>query len=115
MRKWLTPGMGVKRWFGLSLLGLLVFTVGIMILADVPSDLWTTLRSRFSVRTTLGVGSAVVGVSVILFGVIRGFMTMYHAVAPNPTRKLVDVLYERKQLESGLKIAVMGGGTGLSM
>jgi len=114
MRKWLTPGMGVKRWFGLSLLGLLVFTVGIMILADVPSDLWTTLRSRFSVRTTLGVGSAVIGVSVILFGVIRGFMTMYHAVAPNPTRKLVDVLYERKQLESGLKIAVMGGGTGLS-
>ncbi|MCA9781453.1 MAG: YvcK family protein, partial [Candidatus Eremiobacteraeota bacterium] len=39
---------------------------------------------------------------------------MYNAVAPNPTRKLVDVLYERKQLESGLKIAVMGGGTGLS-
>lgn len=39
---------------------------------------------------------------------------MYQAVAPNPSRKLVDVLYERKQLESGLKIATMGGGTGLS-
>jgi uncharacterized cofD-like protein len=114
LRKWLTPGMGVKRWFGLSLLGILIFTCGILILADVPAELWDTLRARFSVRTTLGVATAIGGVMVIVLGGVRGFMTMYNAVAPNPSRKLVDVLYERKQLESGLKIVVMGGGTGLS-
>ncbi|MFA7480587.1 MAG: YvcK family protein [Vulcanimicrobiota bacterium] len=114
LRKWLSPGMGVKRWFGLSLVGICLFICGILILVDVPSELWTSLRSRFSVRTTLGVGATTAGVMVIVLGVVRGFMTMYRAVAPNPGRKLVDVLYERKQLESGLKIAVMGGGTGLS-
>ena len=112
--KWLTPGMGVKRWLALSILGILVFTCGILILADVPSELWAHLRARFSIRTTLGTATAFGGMVIVIFGVARGFMTMYNAVAPNPSRKLVDVLYERKQLESGLKIAAMGGGTGLS-
>lgn len=114
LSKWMSPGMGVKRWFVLSFAGLLVFTCGILILADVPSELWSTLRARFSVRTTLGMGTAIGGMVVVIAGVVRGFLTMYQAVAPNPTRKLVDVLYERKQLESGLKIATMGGGTGLA-
>jgi len=111
--KWLTPGMGVKRWFVLSLFGIFLFTCGILILADVPAEFWDTLRARFSIRTTLGTGTAIGGVVVIVLGVVRGFMTMYQAVAPNPTRRLVDVLYERSRLESGLKIATMGGGTGL--
>ncbi len=114
LSKWLSPGIGVKRWFVLSVCGLLVFTCGILILADVPSELWASLRSRFSIRTTLGMATAIGGMAVVILGVVRGFLTMYKAVAPNPTRKLVDVLYERKQLEAGLKIATMGGGTGLS-
>lgn len=110
----MSPGMGVKRWFALSVCGLILFTCGILILADVPAALWDDLRARFSVRTILGVGTAIAGMIVVVGGVVRGFMTMYKAVAPNPTRKLVDVLYERKQLESGLKLVALGGGTGLS-
>ena len=106
--------MGVKRWFGLSFLGIACFACGILILADVPSSFWEQMRARFSVRTTLGVGTAVGGMSIIVFGIIRGFQSMYSAVAPHTTRRLVDVLYERKQLGSGLKIVTMGGGTGLS-
>ena len=113
-RKWLTPGMGVKRWFGVSLIGIGLFTLGIMILADIPPHFWGLLRERFSVRNTLGIGAAVGGMMVIVFGMLRGFKTMFNAVSPHPTRKLVDVLYERSQLGSGLKIVTLGGGTGLS-
>ncbi len=114
MRKWLTPGIRVKRWFAVSLIGFFVFTVGIMILADMPTHFWELLRERFSVRNTLGVGAAVTGMLGIVFGLIRGFQTMYSAVQPNPTRTLVDMLYERSQLGAGLKIVALGGGTGLS-
>lgn len=106
--------MGVKRWFGLAVIGIFLFTCGILMLVDVPHELWEHLRARFSVRTTVGVGVAAGGVIVIIFGIARGFMTMYEAVSPNPQRKLVDVLYERHQLGAGLKIVTMGGGTGLA-
>ena len=104
----------MKRWFAVSIFGFLVFTVGILILADVPAHFWELLRERFSVRNTLGVGAAVAGMLGIVFGLIRGFQTMYSAVSPNPTRTLVDMLYERSQLGAGLKIVALGGGTGLS-
>ncbi len=106
--------MGVKRWFGVSIVGFLTFTLGILILADMPSHFWELLRERFSVRNTLGIGAAVSGMGIIVFGLTKGFQTMFNAVQPNPTRKLVDVLYEKSQLGSGLKIVTLGGGTGLS-
>jgi uncharacterized cofD-like protein len=106
--------MRVKRWFAMSLFGFLMFTVGILILADMPSHFWELLRERFSVRNTLGIGAAVGGMGVIVYGLARGFQTMFNAVHSHPTRRLVDVLYEKSQLGSGLKIVALGGGTGLS-
>ncbi len=113
LSKWLSPGMGVKRWLILSVCGIAFFTLGVLMLVDVPSELWSLLRARFSVRTTLGVATALAGLLVVVYGVTRGFQSMYQAVVPNPSRPLVDLLYERKQLGSGLKIVALGGGTGL--
>lgn len=106
--------MHVKRWLSTALVGLALFTIGIMILADLPPHFWGVMRERFSVRNTLGIGAAVTGLAVILFGFLRGFQTIFQAVQVHPRRKLVDVLYEKSQLGSGLKIVAMGGGTGLS-
>lgn len=114
IRKWLTPGMRVKRWFAFSILGLLMFTVGILMLADLPPHFWVVMRERFSVRNTLGIGVSVAGLAVVVFGLVRGFQIIFQAVSPNPNKKLVDVLYERRHLGSGLKIVALGGGTGLS-
>ena len=106
--------MRIKRWFVLSVLGFVVFTGGILLLANLPAHFWDLLRERFSVRTTVGIGAALAGLGIIVFGLTQGFKTLYDAVLPNPTRKLVDVLYERSQLGSGLKIVALGGGTGLA-
>ncbi len=112
-RKWLTPGIGVKRWVILFVLGLAWFTVGVLMLADVPSDLYDQLRARVSVRATVGIGSIVAGLLVIALSWHRWLKTIYQAVAPEQKRQLVDVLYERRQLEHGLKIVAIGGGTGI--
>ncbi|MGE0493614.1 MAG: uridine diphosphate-N-acetylglucosamine-binding protein YvcK [Vulcanimicrobiota bacterium] len=113
-RKWLTPGIGIKRWLLLSVTGLLCFTLGILVLADVPADFYSFLRARVSIRATVGVFSILAGLVIMVVALYRWFGTIFAAVAPNEKKLLVDVLYERRQLEHGLKIVAIGGGTGLS-
>ncbi|MCA9793662.1 MAG: YvcK family protein [Candidatus Eremiobacteraeota bacterium] len=113
-RKWLTPGIGIKRWLLLSVAGLLCFTLGILVLADVPAAFYSFLRARVSIRATVGVSGILAGLLLMVVALYRWFSTIFAAVAPNEKKLLVDVLYERRQLEHGLKIVAIGGGTGLS-
>lgn len=112
LKKWLTPGIGVKRWLLLSVAGLICFTGGVLLLADVPSELIAELRSRVSLRLTAGWAAIAVGLLGIVVAWYRWSSTIYQAANPG-RRKLVDVLYERSQLGQGLKIVTIGGGTGL--
>ena len=110
----MTPGIGVKRWFLLAFFGLFCFTIGVLVLADVPSNFYSELRSRVSLRTTVGFGGIIGGLSFILVGWYFWFATISRAMrAPNEKRKLVDLLYEKSQLGQGLKVVALGGGTGL--
>lgn len=113
LRKWLTPGIGVKRWLLVAISGLICFTTGVLVLADVPSMLYDELRSRVSLHTFIGWGGIAMGIFLILVGWERWFVTISKAMAPNQKRKLVDLLYERSQLGQGLKVVAIGGGTGL--
>ena len=114
LKKWLTPGIGIKRWLVVAVCGLLFFTGGVLVLADVPAFLYDELRSRVSLHTFLGWAGIMVGVLFMFLGWERWFSTITKAMAPNQKRKLVDLLYERSQLGQGLKVVALGGGTGLS-
>lgn len=113
LKKWLTPGIGVKRWLVVAGGGLLCFTVGVLVLADVPAFLYDELRSRVSLHTFLGWVGILLGLFFMLLGWERWAATISRAMAPNQKRKLVDLLYERSQLGQGLKVVAFGGGTGL--
>lgn len=111
--KWLTPGIGVKRWVMVSILGLLLFTLGVLVLADVPSDFYSQLRRTIPLRKTVGSVVILGGLLLMALSWSRWLGTMYRAVDPYEKKQLVDVLYERSQLEQGLKLVAVGGGTGL--
>lgn len=111
--KWMTPGIGIKRWLLLSVLGLLLFTAGVLLLADVPSSFYSHLRRVIPLRKTVGLGAVITGLVMMALAWWRWLATIYRAVDPYEKKQLVDVLYERSQLDQGLKIVAMGGGTGL--
>jgi uncharacterized cofD-like protein len=102
---WLYPGIGIKRWIGLSTFGVILLVIGS-----------SGLRAeQFLVIQILDLVILLSGIIILILGFKRLVSAFINAIMP-PSREteLVDMLYQRKQLSRGPKIAAIGGGTGLS-
>lgn len=121
--RWFKPGLGVKRWLVLILLGITLLGVGFAILlldlyrTEWGSDLILTLLSYASLRFLprelrvlifggLGVGLVVFGIWELNRSLLRPFM--------RPGRAVVDELTSYRRLERGPRVVAIGGGHGLA-
>jgi uncharacterized cofD-like protein len=130
--KWLYPGMRVKRWFILVILGTLVVTVGVDILL-LPR--WLDLGEAFihffydqfgiiwfeqapgltwTYQVVLGLPVIVLGVLLIFGGTQQVVRSITGELNPENREPIVDIIRRRRQLAQGYRIVVIGGGTGLS-
>lgn len=99
-RRWLQPGIGLKRWALVHALGITLIVAGAMLLRD----------ARIPAGLLVGTG----GVVLVLVG-LRGLLRAIDRVLfPSGTPTLVDVLRQRRTLARGPRIVALGGGTGLS-
>lgn len=106
MFKWLYPGIGIKRWIGLSAFGVILVIIGSINLRT--EEYW-----MLQILDTIVVAS---GIIILILGVKRMMHSLIVAVMPSSRGAgLVDILYLRKQLSRGPKIVAVGGGTGLSV
>ncbi len=96
--------MQVKRWLFLAVAGVLMFGIGAALL-PVKGSLTVSL-----VSLVILVG----GLVVLVMGVAQMVRSLLEVVSPDHTHNLVDVVFQRRHLERGPKIVVIGGGTGLS-
>lgn len=121
--RWFKPGLGVKRWLVLILLGITLLGVGFAILlldlyrTEWGSELILTLLSYASLRFLprelrvlifggLGVGLVVFGIWELNRSLLRPFM--------RPGRAVVDELTSYRRLERGPRVVAIGGGHGLA-
>lgn len=120
--QWLVPGLGVKRWFLLTLAGTTLIGVGLAILIldiyrNAPETWWLPLLSAASLRVLarpiralifggLGLGMILIGI----WGINRALMKPYI----RPGSPMVRALSQHRRRERGPRIVVIGGGTGLS-
>ncbi|MCK9603891.1 MAG: YvcK family protein [Candidatus Omnitrophica bacterium] len=104
--KWLHPGIGIKRWIGLSAFGVILVVIGS-----------NRLRvEEFWVIQILDAVIVISGIILLILGIkhlMRSFIAAFLPVTKGD--ELVDILYQRTQLGRGPKIVTVGGGTGLSM
>lgn len=118
--KWLYPGMLIKRWIFLLLIGIILFGTGLGGLLRLPNPpqfvrgferifLSESLVSRPVVMLIL-----FLGLICIALGLQRLLKSVYSLFAPHEKKDLVDVVYEKRQLRRGPRIVGIGGGHGLS-
>jgi uncharacterized cofD-like protein len=103
--KWLYPGMHIKRWLVLATAGVLLFGMASALL---------TAHASFLVRAA-SLAMLVLGIAAVIAGVVGTVRSLLDVVSPaQPQRDLVDVIFQRRHLDKGPKVVVIGGGTGLS-
>jgi len=121
--KWLYPGMHIKRWLVLMVIGVAMMTFGLSYLVReayleglrLPGFMyWATLQ--FIPRYVRGVMYMSAAVGLILYGIYKFNQSVISALAPNRdnTESLVNTIYNQRFLRRGPKIVAIGGGTGLS-
>jgi uncharacterized cofD-like protein len=125
LRRWLTPGIGVKRWLLVVFLGLLLLAMAFAhMLRQVTRDfepsgpfaaLIDVVTLQFLPFALRGLIVGVVGVALVAFGAYRVLRVMTDPLrAPDADQPLVEVIYQKRFLAKGPRIVAIGGGTGLS-
>jgi len=104
--KWFYPGIGIKRWVGLSAFGVVFLILGTANLRS--EEFWL-----FQILDALIVIS---GIIILILGIkrlMRSFIAVF--VPSSRGTELIDILYQKRQLSRGARIVTVGGGTGLSV
>src|SRR5262245_32141031 len=119
--KWLYPGMHIKRWLALLLLGVAIMGLGISYMLREAYMTYTFpgvfyyLTLQFFPRYLRGGLFILTSVTLIFLAVWHLNRSLLSAVMqPGRTDRMVDLVYNARFRSRGPRIVAIGGGTGLS-
>jgi hypothetical protein len=120
--KWFYPGMHIKRWLFLLLVGVAVMGLGFgYFLREIYQSYqfpdWAYyVTLQFWPRWVRGALFVGLSVGVILYSIWQLNRSLLSAfLRPGNDQSLVNIIYNHRYLRRGPKIVALGGGTGLSM
>ncbi|MDX2141095.1 MAG: uridine diphosphate-N-acetylglucosamine-binding protein YvcK [Chloroflexota bacterium] len=108
--RWLTPGLGIKRWFVMLALGilLLVVTISLIVVALLQGGYNNTLQLWIGALVGLGAGLWLITYGVV--SLVRRFLQPYRQ---RHSGEVYDTLHRYSLAEKGVRVVAIGGGTGL--
>lgn len=109
---WLRPGIKVKRWILLAILGILIiiFAVNEMLWNGYYSVYYKCFYAFLNITGVFLLYIAITeGVRSIIALINKGYLRF-----SLDSKKIENLMYEKRLLIKGPKIVVIGGGTGLS-
>lgn len=121
--RWLAPGLGIKRWFFIVLVGITFLGLGLAVLL---LDLYRTQSTNQTLLTILAYASlrflpralrvlifGGIGIGLLAFGLYRLNRSLLRPFI-RPGHTVVDELANYRRRERGPRIVTMGGGHGLA-
>ena len=119
LRRWLQPGLGVKRWLLAMVVGTVLFGLGVALLllnlyrVSPGSPFVSLLRldgATYGLRIILLLASGVFLLYLSVFRLNRTLLAPYLRSG----KPVVEAVAEHRRLGRGPKVVALGGGTGLS-
>jgi conserved hypothetical protein, cofD-related len=121
--KWFYPGMHIKRWLALTIIGVAMMTFGLSYIVreaylsgyTLPGFMYY-VTGQFIPRYVRGAAFMISALGLILFSIWKLNHSLLSVLVPNRDRNasLVNTIYTQRFLKRGPKIVAIGGGTGLS-
>jgi len=95
--------MRIKRWICLCTLGIIMITSGAV--------RWAS--AEFPIKQS-GLLLLIAGIGAVILSIEKIIKVFINVLLPKQEEKIVDIIYQKRQLRWGPKIVAIGGGTGLS-
>jgi uncharacterized cofD-like protein len=117
--RWAYPGLGVKRWLIVVIIGILLLVNGVdrYLVAEgagLNANEWVdSFVSDYFPPAYLAWIFALLGIALIFFGIRQWLLAILRASASGGKENIIDTLMEMR-LQQGYKVVAVGGGTGLS-
>jgi len=121
--RWLIPGIGLKRWLLIILLGITLIGLGIAVLLidlyrTTTGSIWLDILSFLSLRFLNRPLRAIIfgGSGLLLVGIgIHGLNRAMLKPFIKPGESVLETITTFRKKEKGPRIVTIGGGTGLSI
>ncbi|AFY70268.1 Uncharacterized protein family UPF0052 [Thalassoporum mexicanum PCC 7367] len=116
------PGLFVKRWLFISLVGILLVVLGLAITARLTPVFFIVKFINAAIDTLAnaipryvsGPLALLIGIFLLAWGQRRVLSSITRVLMPDGDEELVDVLITHHKLNKGPRLLTVGGGTGLS-
>ncbi|MBW9170202.1 gluconeogenesis factor YvcK family protein [Clostridium estertheticum] len=112
LRNLLKPGINIKRWILLGIVGVSILVFGIF---ELINKEYHSLPKIVLSALIIVLGALIIYVAIIQ--IIKFFIILVNTGSIDvaiSSKKFEDLIYEKRVLIKGPKIVVIGGGTGLS-
>lgn len=123
-RRWLQPGIGVKRWLLVVFAGLLLIALGTAHVirqvtptlqpGSVADAIVSAVTLGFLPFALRGLLAGAFGAGLVAIGAWRVLLAVTQPLRADEDQPLVEVIYQKRFLARGPRIVAIGGGTGLS-
>lgn len=110
--RWLAPGIRVKRWLLVLVLGNIIIAIGLMF--TFLKVLGETFIFNINNVNTLGIIALIIigGISSAL-GYVKLSRNLLAPFRRHQRGRVIDAVYEHNKKQKGFRVVAIGGGTGL--
>ena len=124
--KWMYPGIKVKRWLLLFSLGVIVASMGIAIVfnykyaGNLEEALFRMVYLAmgsyyYTVTTIIGIAIITSGLVIMALATRKIISSVISVLIPEGSDRLIELIFQKRKLNRGPAVTVIGGGTGLSV
>lgn len=120
--RWLYPGMKVKRWLFVAIIGVIFISIGLSLIVSTPyfrgiyrtwSSIVYQLVRNYWLSVSFGIIWLAVGIFFIVYGLQHMNRSIFSVIMPTPEDDVAKKIFQKRQLERGPNVVAIGGGHGL--